>query len=88
MDLILYRYDIVKIEPEVAGQKRARVIHLLETHEGCQYRKDMVTYFKATLITSRKLGKDSDQIRVVYSGEGEDVTGPSSRDKRSERPLG
>lgn len=75
-DLSLYSYDISDIAPEVAGKKRIQVIRLLinEAPELADYRNDMVTDFKSTLISRKKLNLEGDPsiVTVTYKNEGED----------------
>lgn len=78
-DLTLYVYDISQISPEVKGKKRIQVIRLLvnETPELADYRSDMVTDFKSTLISRKKIEVATteagpDIITVTYKAEGED----------------
>lgn len=75
-DLTLYSYDVSEIKPEVMGKKRTQVIRLLlnESPELVEYRGDMVTDFRSTLISRKKLdfeGTEKD-IEVTYKAEGED----------------
>lgn len=76
-DLNLYSYDISDISPEVAGKKRTQVIRLLitEAAELADYRDDMVTDFKSTLISRKKLELEGGPpiITVTYKNEGEDA---------------
>ncbi|KAG8165758.1 hypothetical protein KVR01_004310 [Diaporthe batatas] len=75
-DLTLYSYDIAEIKPDVAGKKRTQVIRLLiaESPELESCRGDMVTDFKSTLISRKKLdlGGEEKVIEVTYKAEGED----------------
>lgn len=78
-DLTLYVYDISQITPEVKGKKCIQVIRLLinEAPELAEYRNDIVTDFRSTLISRKKLElktKDEDAgiITVTYKAEGED----------------
>lgn len=78
-DLTLYVYDISQITPEVKGKKRIQVIRLMvnEAAELADYRNDIVTDFRSTLISRKKLalkteGPDADIVTVVYKAEGED----------------
>lgn len=78
-DLTLYVYDISQIIPEVKGKKCIQVIRLMvnEAAELAEYRNDIVTDFRSTLISRKKLalntqGPDADVVTVVYKAEGED----------------
>lgn len=75
-DLTLYSYDVAEIKPDVVGKKRTQVIRLLfnESPEFVGYQGDMVTDFKSTIISRKKLdfvGTAKD-IEVTYKAEGED----------------
>lgn len=74
--LTLYSYDISDIKPEVAGKKSTQVIRLMinEASELTEYRNDMVTDFKSTLISRKKLKMEGNEmtILVTYRNEGED----------------
>lgn len=75
-DLTLYSYDVATIKPDVVGKKRTQVIRLLinESPEFVSYQGDMVTDFKSTIISRKKLdliGTAKD-IEVTYKAEGED----------------
>lgn len=75
-DLTLYSYDVATIKPDVVGKKRTQVIRLLinESPEFVGYQGDMVTDFKSTIISRKKLdfiGTEKD-IEVTYKAEGED----------------
>ena len=68
--LVLNRYEI-SIEPAVVGKKRTQVVALLlETPELAAHKKDIVTDFKATLISRTRLADQT--ITVPYRAEGED----------------
>lgn len=78
-DLTLYVYDISQINPEVKGKKCIQVIRLLinEASELADYQNDMVTDFKSTLISRKKLEFITQEavtgvITVTYRAEGED----------------
>lgn len=75
-DLTLYSYDVSEIKPEVVGKKRTQVIRLLvnESPELAEYRDDMVTDFKSTLISRKEVDFEGTQkaIDVTYKAEGED----------------
>lgn len=75
-DLTLYSYDISQISPEVTGKKSAQVIRLMinEATELANYRNDIVTDFRSTLISRKKIDMEGSEmtIGVVYRNEGED----------------
>lgn len=75
-DLTLHSYDIAKIDPDVVGKKRTQVIRLLitESPELEGYRGHMVTDFRSTLISRKKLdlGGEKKVIEITYKAEGED----------------
>lgn len=78
-DLTLYVYDISQISPEVKGKKCIQVIRLMvnEAPELANYRNDIVTDFRSTLISRKKLaptaeGPDANVVTVTYKAEGED----------------
>lgn len=73
-DLVLYSYDVSEIKPEVTGKKRSQLIRLMinEAPELAKYRDDVVTDFKATLISRSKFELESEDIKVTYRAEGED----------------
>lgn len=75
-DLTLYSYDVAEIKPEVVGKKRTQLIRLLinESPELATYRGDMVTDFKATLMSTKRFDFEGTlkEIEVTYKAEGED----------------
>lgn len=75
-DLTLYSYDVAEIKPEVVGKKRTQIIRLLisESTDLAEYQNDMVTDFKSTLISRKKLDFEGTvkAIEVTYKAEGED----------------
>lgn len=75
-DLTLYSYDVATIKPDVVGKKRTQVIRLLinESPEFVGQQGDMVTDFKSTIISRKKLDLvgDAKDIEVTYKAEGED----------------
>lgn len=79
-DLTLYVYDVSEVNPAVAGKKRAQVIRLLinEAPELADYRNHVVTDFRSTLISRKKLelavvaGQQAPVVAVTYKAEGED----------------
>ncbi|KAF3763126.1 Piwi-domain-containing protein [Cryphonectria parasitica EP155] len=72
--LVLYSYAVNKITPDVVGKKRTQIIRLMlnETPEFEKYRNDIVTDFKATLISRVKIEPAEGTITVTYKAEGED----------------
>lgn len=75
-ELTLYSYDVAEISPDVTGKKRTQVIRLMvdEAAELADFRKDVVTDFKSTLISRRQLNLEGNEsiITVTYKSEGED----------------
>ncbi|KAK7736945.1 hypothetical protein SLS53_006700 [Cytospora paraplurivora] len=75
-DLVLYSYDISQIRPEVTGKKCTQVIRLMfnEAPELADYRNDMVTDFRSTLISRKEISMEGNEltINVIYRNEGED----------------
>lgn len=78
-DLTLYVYDISQISPEVKGKKCVQILRLMvnEAPELADFRNDIVTDFKSTLISRKKLNLKTDEaetatIIVTYKAEGED----------------
>lgn len=73
-DLTLYSYDISEITPDVAGKKRTQVVRLMvdEAAELASYRNDIVSDFKSTLVSRKKLEQDEQIISITYKAEGED----------------
>lgn len=75
-DMTLYSYDTSDIQPEVAGKKAAQVMRLMinEAAELADYRSDMVTDFRSTLISRKKINMEGNEmtILVTYRNEGED----------------
>lgn len=77
-NLILYSYDIAEINPECTGKKRSQLIDLMMTEapELADYRDDIVSDFKATMISRKKLELENEKINVTYRAEGEDEPKP------------
>lgn len=75
-DLTLYSYDVATIRPEVTGKKCTQVIRLMvnESPELADYRNDMVTDFRSTLISRKQIAMEGNEktIVVIYRNEGED----------------
>ena len=75
-DLELYRYNIVVKDKKVAGRKREQIVRLaLSMGELAEFSGEVVTDFKATLISRRLL--TTTEYRFIYRAEKEDppVTG-------------
>lgn len=69
--LVLYRYDISSVSPAAAGKKLAQIMRLLvQAPELAELKGDVVTDFKSTLISRRKL--EDQTVAVQYRAEGED----------------
>ena len=70
LDLTLYRYHIA-IEPDVAGRKREQVVRLLLEMPGlAEFRDDVVTDFRSTLISRKGLRRS--EYQFPYRAEQED----------------
>lgn len=77
-DLTLHRYD-VSVSPSVVGRKLKQVIRqLLEGPELAAFRQDVVTDFKSTLLSRRKLGEKEIRVRVLYRNEQHDEPRPDA----------
>lgn len=71
-DLTLYRYDI-SVSPKATGRKLAQVVRLLlQAPELAGFQQDMVSDFKSTCVSRKKLPQDDMKIPVVYRSDGED----------------
>ena len=80
--MVLYRYNVA-VEPAVAGKKLTQIIRLLLESPGYdQFRDDIVTDFKSTLISRERLGIDVAVSEVQYRDEGEDDPGPRAKNYR------
>lgn len=73
-NLTLYAYDISEVKEDIAGKKRTQIMRLLvnESPELEGYRGHIVTDFKSTLISRKKLDLPKDAVDIVYKAEGED----------------
>ncbi|KAH6988693.1 putative RNA interference and gene silencing protein [Ilyonectria destructans] len=70
--VMLYRYDIA-VSPAVAGRKLSQVIRLfLESEELTEFRLDVATDFKSTLVSRQKLPADDTVVKIHYRSEDED----------------
>ncbi|KAL8294351.1 hypothetical protein RB597_007939 [Gaeumannomyces tritici] len=71
-DLTLYRYDI-SVSPKATGRKLAQVVRLLlEAPELAPLRQDIVSDFKSTCVSRKKLPQDDLTVSIIYRSEGED----------------
>ncbi|KAH7012261.1 ribonuclease H-like domain-containing protein [Microdochium trichocladiopsis] len=69
---MFYRYDIA-VSPAVAGRKLSQVIRLLlESEELMEFRRDVATDFKSTLVSRQKLPADETVAKIQYRSEDED----------------
>jgi hypothetical protein len=70
-DLTLYRYDIA-VSPSAAGKKATQIVALLlETEPFAGFLSELVTDFKSTLISRRKLENDQFVVEIRYRAEGQ-----------------
>jgi eukaryotic translation initiation factor 2C len=68
--LTLYRYDL-SVKPVATGRKLTQIIRLLlQSSELQPTKEDVVTDFKSTLLSLKKL--DDQTVQIKYRGEGED----------------
>lgn len=71
-DLVLYQYE-VKIKPAAVGKKLKRIFELLiDLPDYADMRDDVVSDFKSTLISRRRLNAAATVITLQYRSEGED----------------
>ena len=71
-NLLLYRYDIA-VQPEAVGKKLSQIIKLLlQLPNYGEFRNDIVTDFKSTLLSRRRLSPDTAGTTIQYRAEGED----------------
>ena len=71
-DLILYRYSVA-VRPDAVGKKLSQIIKLLlQLPEYGEFRNHIVTDFKSTLVSRRRLSPDTAQATIQYRAEGED----------------
>lgn len=67
---MLYRYD-VSVTPAATGRKLTQIIRLLlDAPELAEYKHDMVSDFKSTLICRQKF--DDQAVKIAYRQEGEE----------------
>lgn len=73
IDLKFYRYEI-ETSPTVVGKKLERVVDLfINSDQMSDFRRDIVTDFKKTLISRKDLGSTKGQtFKVSYFGEHEE----------------
>ena len=71
-NLILYRYHVAVL-PAAAGKKLSQVIRLLlQLPDYDDFRHDIVTDFKSTLVSRRRLPANRAELTIQYKAEGED----------------
>ena len=77
-NLLLYRYNVdvlptAERQPAPAGKKLNQIIRLLlELPEYREFRNDIVTDFKSTLVSRRRLSPDTGGTAIQYRAERED----------------
>ena len=72
-DMVLHRYDISDVVPDVVGKKRVRLMQLLlQSPELASHKGNIATDFKSTLVSKTKFKQDKGVIEVQYRSEGED----------------
>lgn len=70
--LVLYRYNVA-VQPAATGKKLSQIIRLLlSLPEYGNFRDDIVTDFRSTLISRRDLSNISSDVAIRYQAEGED----------------
>ncbi|KAI1080743.1 Piwi-domain-containing protein [Whalleya microplaca] len=78
--LVLYRYDI-QVDPEAVGKKRVRIVKLLlEEPIFSALQGSLITDFKSTLLTRKRLTDDEMTYPITYRADGEDE--PTERAKK------
>lgn len=71
-DLLLYRYNVA-VQPAAAGKKLSQIIKLLlQLPNYAAFQHDIVTDFKSTLVSRRRLSPDAAESAIQYKAEGED----------------
>jgi eukaryotic translation initiation factor 2C len=71
-DLLLYRYNVA-VQPPAKGKKLSQIVRLLlELPEYDHFRDDIVTDFKSTLVSRRRLSPGATESAIEYRAEGED----------------
>ena len=82
LKLVLYRYHI-NVDPEVKGMKGEQIIRLLlEMPTLAEFKGDLVTDFKSTLISRKKLPQETLHFDVTYRAEKEDEPSPKAKTYR------
>lgn len=70
--MVLYRYDI-SVSPAATGRKLKQINRqLLDSPELADANHDIVSDFKSTLVSRKKLDKDDTLINVLYQNENHD----------------
>jgi len=70
--ITLYRYGI-SVSPTATGRKLTQIVRLLlQAPEMAEFRPDIVSDFKSTCVSRRKLPGDDVTIPVTYRADGED----------------
>ncbi|WQF90259.1 Putative PAZ domain, Piwi domain, ribonuclease H-like superfamily, argonaute, linker 1 [Colletotrichum destructivum] len=78
--LKLYRYDI-SVSPSTTGRKLTQVIRLLlQAPALIALQQDVVSDFKATLLSRQKLSQDNIHFPIRYRAEGEDEPRENARE--------
>ncbi|KAK0647518.1 Protein argonaute-2 [Lasiodiplodia hormozganensis] len=78
-DLLLHRYDIA-IAPEAKGKKHNQLVRLmLDTPDLSPFKPDLVSDFKSTLISRKKLDRDEITLSIQYRAEDEDEPLPNAQ---------
>jgi len=81
-NLELYRYN-VDVLPIAAGKKHNQIVRLLlEFPAYSEFRDDIVTDYKSTLISRTRLHQDTVESAVQYRAEGEDDPLPNAQTYR------
>lgn len=71
-DMVLYRYHVA-VQPSAVGKKLSQIIRLLlESPELAEFREDIVTDSKSTIISRRRLTTAPMESAINYRAEGED----------------
>lgn len=77
-DLVLYRYSVA-IKPEAKGRKLRRIIEMMLESPGYDgLKNDIVTDFQQVLISRKKLGTDTAEVKLKYRAEDEDEPLPNA----------
>lgn len=72
MDLLLHRYDVF-VTPEAKGKKQNQLVRLLlDSPELSSFKQDVVSDFKSTIISRKKLDRDEIVLGIQYRAEDED----------------